>query len=98
MADNGVATCVDAKTGEQHWQKRVGGNYSASLLSADGRIYILDEIGKTLVIAPTKEEYRELAMNELPGRSLASIAAADESLFLRTDLAVYRIQTPRPSE
>ena len=92
VADNGVVTCLDAKSGQQHWQKRIGGNFSASLLYADGRIYILDENGKTFVFAPTKDEYRELAINELPGRTLASIAAADESLFLRTDKMVYRIQ------
>jgi outer membrane protein assembly factor BamB len=92
VADNGIASCLDAKTGEQHWTKRLGGNFSASLLYADGRIYILDENGKTVVIAPSKEEFRELAVNELPGRTLATIAAADESLFLRTDTSVYRIQ------
>ncbi|MBC8116983.1 MAG: PQQ-binding-like beta-propeller repeat protein [Candidatus Saccharimonas sp.] len=95
VSDNGIATCLNAKSGEQHWQQRIGGNFSASLLNADGRIYLLDEHGKTFVIAPTKEEYRELAVNELPGRSLASIAAADGALFLRTDKAVYRIQNSK---
>lgn len=95
VSDNGIATCLNAKTGEQHWQQRIGGNFSASLLHADGRIYLLDENGKTTVIAPTKEEYRELAVNELPGRSLASIAAADGALFLRTDKAVYRLQVTK---
>ena len=92
MADNGIATCLDAKTGQQHWQKRLGGNFSASLVYADDRIYSLDENGKTYVFAPTKDEYRELAVNELPGRTLATIACADESLFLRTDKSLYRIQ------
>src|SRR4029077_199591 len=41
VSDRGVATCVDAKTGTEHWQERVGGNYSASPLLADGRIYFL---------------------------------------------------------
>jgi outer membrane protein assembly factor BamB len=95
VADNGVATCLDAKTGKQHWQKRIGGTFSASLLYADGRIYMLDENGKTYVFAPSKDEYRELAVNELPGRTLATIAAADEALFLRTDNVVYRIQKPK---
>ena len=95
VADNGIATCLDAKTGDQHWQKRIGGNFTASLLHADNRIYLLDEEGKTYVIEPTKEEYRELAVNELPGRTQATIAAADESLFIRTDKSVYRIQTVR---
>lgn len=95
VSDNGIATCLDAKTGEQHWMKRVGGDFSASLLLADGRIYMLDENGKTHVFKPNHDEYEELAVNELPGRTLASIAAADESLFLRTDKAVYRIQETR---
>ena len=93
VSDGGIATCLNAKTGAQHWKKRIEGNFSASLLHAEGRIYLLDENGKTFVIAPTKDEYRELAVNELPGRTLASIAAADEALFLRTDKAVYRLQT-----
>lgn len=93
--DKGAASCLDARTGKQHWLKRIGGNFSASPLFAENRIYLLDENGKAYVIEPTKEEYRELAVNELPGRTLSSIAAADESLFLRTDQAVYRIQTPR---
>ena len=90
--DAGIAACLNAKTGEQYWKKRIGVGSSASPLYADGHIYFLDENGKTVVIAPTKEEYRELAVNELPGRTLASIAAADGALFLRTDKAVYRLQ------
>lgn len=92
VSDNGIASCLDAKTGEVHWQKRIGGNYSASLLHADGRIYMLDENGKTYVFAPSKDEFHQLAVNELPGRTLASIAAADGALFLRTDKSVYRIE------
>ncbi len=89
--DNGIATCLDAKSGEQHWQQRIGGDFSASPLYADGRIYLLDEKGKTTVIAPGKE-YTVLAENELPGRTLASISAADGALFLRTVAALYRLQ------
>lgn len=91
VADNGVATCLDAVSGEPRWTERVGGNFSASPLFADGRIYLLDETGKTTVIAPGKE-YKVLAENELPGRTLASISVADGALFLRTDTALYRLQ------
>ena len=95
VADNGVATCLDAKSGEQNWQKRIGGSFTASLLYADERIYMLDENGKTYVFAPNKVEYQELAVNELPGKTLSTIAAADQALFLRTDKSLYRIQNPR---
>lgn len=89
--DNGIISCLDARTGEQHWQERLGGDCSASPLLADGKLYITDEKGITKVLAPGKT-YKELAVNELPGRSLASIAAADGALFFRTDTAVYRLQ------
>ena len=92
VSDNGIAQCLDAKTGNQHWQQRLGGNFSASPLFADGRMYMLDETGATYVFAPSRNEYKELAVNTLPGRTQASIAAADGALFLRTDTALYRIQ------
>jgi outer membrane protein assembly factor BamB len=92
VSDNGIAQCLDAKSGDVHWQKRLGGNFSASPLLADGRIYLLDEAAKAYVFEPSRDEYKELAVNTLPGRSLASIAAADGALFLRTDEALYRIQ------
>ena len=36
VADNGVVTCLDVVSGEQHWQKRLGGNFTPSPLYADG--------------------------------------------------------------
>src|SRR4029078_6321895 len=37
--DDGVASCLDAKTGEERWSKRLGGKFSAPPLYADGKIY-----------------------------------------------------------
>ena len=54
---------VDATTGTIRWQQRLGGNFSASPLAADGRIYFLDEDGKTTVIKPGRE-FKELAMKQ----------------------------------
>lgn len=94
VADKGVATCVDAKTGEQIWQERVGGNFSASPIFADGRIYLQNEDGVTTVIAPGKE-YKELAKNDLGERTLASLAIYDGAIFLRGDQHLYRIQNSK---
>lgn len=91
MSDNGIATCLDARTGQVHWQERVGGDFSASPIYASGRIYFLNETGKTTVLAPGKT-YQVLAENELPGRTLASLAPVDGAIYLRTDTALYRIQ------
>jgi outer membrane protein assembly factor BamB len=88
--DGGIATCLDAKTGSIHWQQRLGGNFSASPVFADGRIYFLSEEGVTTVIAPGKE-FRRLATNSLDGATLASIAISGGSLFIRSHSHLYRI-------
>lgn len=89
--DKGIATCLDAVTGAQHWQERIGGNFSASPTFADGRIYLLDEEGTTTVIAPDKK-FESLAVNKLDGRTLATPAFVDDTIFLRTDTHLYRIE------
>jgi outer membrane protein assembly factor BamB len=91
VSDKGIATCLDAKTGEQHWQERLGGNFSASPMFADGRIYFLDEEGVCTVLKPGKT-HEVLATNTVPGRTLASLVAADGAIFLRTDTHLYRLQ------
>lgn len=90
VSDLGVATCVDARTGEVQWQHRLGGNYSASPVFADGRIYFQSEEGVTTVVAPGNS-YLELAVNELDGATLASPAVAAGSFFIRTGTHLYRI-------
>ena len=90
VCDYGVLTCIDAESGEVHWQQRIGGNYSASPVFADGRIYVQSEEGKTTVLTPGTT-YTEVAVNQLDGSTLASMAVADGSFFLRTDSHLYRI-------
>lgn len=90
VSDNGIATCVDAKTGATHWQVRLGGNHSASPLYADGRIYFLSEEGESVVITPGKE-FKKLATNQLDGATLASMAVSGESIFVRSHTHLYRL-------
>ncbi len=90
VTDFGIATCVDAHTGDVHWQRRLGGNHSASPVFAAGRIHFQNEEGVTTVIAPGTE-FRVLARNRLDGAMLASMAVADGVLFIRTDTHLYRI-------
>ena len=94
ISDLGVLSCLDAKTGALHWQERLGGNHSASPVFADGRIYFLSEEGVATVIAPGKT-FRKLAVNELDGATLASIAVAHGSIFIRSLTHLYRIAGSR---
>src|SRR5581483_1993801 len=73
VSDNGIATCMEARTGAVRWRERLGGSFSASPVYADRRIYFLNEDGETTVIAPG-ERFQKLAANSLDGRTLASIA------------------------
>jgi outer membrane protein assembly factor BamB len=91
VSDNGIATCLDAKTGTEHWRERLGGNFSASPVSAGDRIYFLNEDGQTTVIAPGKQ-FQKLATNQLDGGTLASIAVSAGALFIRTHENLYRLE------
>lgn len=93
ISDNGIATCADARSGQERWQQRIGGNYAASPIFADGRIYFLSEEGLTTVIAPSRE-FKKLASNQVQGRTLASLAVSDGAIFLRTATHLYRIEEP----
>jgi outer membrane protein assembly factor BamB len=90
VSDNGVALCLDARSGRERWRERLGGNFSASPLFGAGRIYFQDENGGTSALKPGRS-FEKLARNELPGRTLASPAAIEGALFIRTDKALYRL-------
>lgn len=90
LSDTGVLSCVDAKTGEPRYQQRLVGNFSASPVFADGRIYVLSEEGVTTVLAPGKQ-FKALATSRLDGRTLASMAVADGAIFVRSNTHLYRI-------
>jgi outer membrane protein assembly factor BamB len=92
--DGGIATCLDAKTGATHWVQRLGGEYSASPVFADGRIYFLNEEGQSTVLSPGKV-FERLATSALDGEILASMAVSGGSLFIRTDSHLYRIAVTR---
>ena len=87
----GIASCVEAKTGAEVWRERVGGNYSASPLSADGRIYFFSEEGKSTVISPSRQ-FKVLAENQLGDGFMAAPAVAGKALYLRSRTHLYRIE------
>lgn len=89
--DGGILTCVDAKTGTEHYRERLGGNYSSSPTFADGKIFVHSREGLTTVVKPGIK-FEVLEKNQLPGKIFASLAAADNALFLRTDTTLYRIE------
>lgn len=92
VSDNGIATCFDAASGAVHWQQRLNGEFSASPVYAAGRIYFQSEEGETTVIAPGRK-FQKLAVNNLEGATLASMAVSGGRIFIRTDSSLYALET-----
>jgi hypothetical protein len=82
--DHGIGTCLDANTGQPVWRKRFGGDFTASPVSADGRIYFTNEAGSTLVIQADTNQYKELARNAIDQPVFASPAISAGRLFIRS--------------
>jgi outer membrane protein assembly factor BamB len=90
VADNGIASCADARTGEVYWSERLEGGFSASPVLAEGRIYCQNETGRAFVLKAGKT-FQLLAKNDLAERSLASYAVADGALYIRTEGHLWKI-------
>ena len=89
----GVVTCLDATTGAEVWQHRLGATaHSASPLFADGALYFFSEDGSAVALKPGRE-YREMGRGRLEEEGvMATPAIAGKALFLRTESHLYRVE------
>ena len=90
VADNGVASAVEAKTGEIVWTERIGGDFAASPLFAEGRIYTFNKNGEVKVLAAS-DEFEVLSEGKFDAGFMASPAVVGKSLIVRSTKALYRI-------
>jgi len=81
---SGIVTCIDSQTGERVWRERFGGSYTASSMASGGKVYLFDETGQTIVLAAGREP-TILAQNNLNVRTIASPAASNGNIFIRSD-------------
>jgi len=89
----GIVTCLDARTGTQIWQRRVGGGaHTASPLYADGALYFFAEDGQAVALQPGRET-RELGRGRLDeGGVMATPAIVGRAIFVRTESHLYRLE------
>jgi outer membrane protein assembly factor BamB len=87
----GVATSLRVADGSLAWHQRLDGNYAASPLAADGKIFFTSQAGMTTVVRPG-EKYEELSQNQLFGQTMASLAVSGDALLIRTDPVLYCIR------
>ena len=89
----GILSCLDLKTGEQKWDRRLGASCWASPLAAAGKIYFFDKAGKTLVIKSGGSQ-TVVAQNDLSVEgTVYGVAALEEVFVLRTGTQLICINT-----
>jgi outer membrane protein assembly factor BamB len=91
VKENGIAVCMDGKSGKVLWQERLEGSYSASPVCAAGRIYFLAEEGNTTVIEPGPS-FKQVRVNPLEGHCQASPAISNGRIFIRSDKHLFCIK------
>jgi len=85
-SNDGIVTCFDVRTGQVHYEERIGGGgqgFTASPVAADGKIFFTGEQGDVFVL-PATNRFWVLATNRLDGLCLATPAISQGVLFFRT--------------
>jgi len=89
ISDSGVAHCFDATNGKLAWAERMGEEH-ASLVSAQGRVYFLNDRG-VMNVVKAGGEYVHLAQNEIGEKCFASPAISGGQIFLRGERHLFCI-------
>jgi outer membrane protein assembly factor BamB len=93
VKDGGFLSAYDAATGRVLYQDEripAPGDYYASAVAADGRIYFISQSGLVTVIVADADSPRILAQNPLEEQTLATPALSGDSIFIRTAKALHR--------
>lgn len=90
VKDSGIVTVLDCQTGKQLQQFRAGGqgNYYASLVAGDGKVYMISERG-VLSVIKAGPDAQLLSTHDFAERVMASPVIRDGKLYVRTESALY---------
>jgi len=91
ISDTGALTCLDTATGNIVWIEKLLKEWSTSPTFADGKIYVSDHLGRTVVFEPG-DTFKKLAENTLEDGCMASPAIVGKAMIVRTKKALYRIE------
>jgi len=92
VTDNGLATCLEAKTGKSIWSERLdAGDFAASPILCGDRIYCFSMNGNAVIFA-AKPEFKILSRGKYESGFMATPAVTGNALILRTKTAVYRVE------
>jgi outer membrane protein assembly factor BamB len=93
LTHTGILTRFDAKTGAQTYKARIGegGDFTSSPWGYNGKVFCLNEEGKTFVIR-AGDKYELLDSSDLGEMALATPALVGDRLILRTEGHLYSIR------
>jgi outer membrane protein assembly factor BamB len=93
LTNTGILTRFDAKTGTQTYKSRIGdgGDFTTSPWGYDGKVFCMNEEGKTFVIR-AGDKYELIDSNDLEEMALATPALIGDRLILRTENHLYSIR------
>jgi outer membrane protein assembly factor BamB len=83
VSDAGYVSCLEAKTGQRLWMKKLGRRHSASPVLVEGKLFFPDDDGTTWVL-PVGRDFKVLAKNALGEACYASPAVSRGQVFVRT--------------
>lgn len=90
VGGTGVASCIETKTGSVVWQERLGGEFIASPVAAEGHVYFFNREGAGFVMAVGRQA-KVLGRNQLKDGCMATPAIAGNALYVRTITHLYKI-------
>ena len=85
--------CISAETGEAKWTKR--GYGKGALMMVDGKLIVISDKGKVIIIEGTPDAYKELAsVQAIKGKSWTAPSFNNGKIFVRnlTEMACYRLK------
>jgi outer membrane protein assembly factor BamB len=96
VKDGGMLSCFDAKTGEVRYEQErldAQGNYYASPVAADGRIFVASVNGRVTVVKAGGEKPEIFHKADFGERIAATMAIVEDKIYLRTQTKLYAFGT-----
>ncbi len=91
LRQGGFLVAGDLKTGEVVGQLRLKGPFSASLVTAGGLLYCVNEGGQAQVVRPDDKDGQIVARGDLGETVLGTPAIVDGAIFLRGEKHLWKI-------
>jgi len=90
VTDQGIAWCLDPKSGKRHWTERLGKAHHASILSVNNYLLIFDRTGDCHVVSASST-FKKLSVNRLGDEVHATPALVSDGLVVRTVNHLVRV-------